>query len=85
MATTELDRLRRRLAALEGVCAEAYQVAGAVGAPERVLDQLHAASEGKPLPYATVLPIAAADCAEVAEVHAILRRVSELLASHAPG
>lgn len=51
-----------------------------MGAPERVLDQPHAASEGKPQPYATVLPIAAADFAEVAEVHTILRRVSELLA-----
>jgi len=80
MATTELDRLRRRLEALEGVCAEAYQLAGAVGAPARVLDQLHAAAEGKPLPHASILPIGAEDCAEVADVQAVLRRVSDLLA-----
>jgi hypothetical protein len=29
--TTEIEQLRTRLAALEGVCAEAYQLAGAVG------------------------------------------------------
>ena len=80
MATTELDRLRARVAALEAVCAEAYQVAGAVGAPVRVLDQLLAASEGDPLPHKTVLPVAPEECAEVAEVRAVLRQVSALLA-----
>jgi hypothetical protein len=75
-----LDNLRQRVAELEGVCAEAYQLAGAVGAPERVLDQLHAAAEGKALPHATMLPIAAEDCAEVAEPRAIVGQIGDLLA-----
>jgi hypothetical protein len=79
MGTDTVD-VRKRVAELEGVCAEAYQLAGAVGAPERVLDQLHAAAEGKALPHASILPIAAEDCAEVAEVRALLGQVSDLLA-----
>lgn len=52
MADTERDRLDQ----LEGVCAELYQVLGTLGAPTRVLDQALAASEGRPLPYETLLP-----------------------------
>ncbi len=54
--------LRSRVAALEQVCADLYQVAGAIGAPVRVLDQLAAAAAGKDLPYASVLPFDAAEC-----------------------
>jgi hypothetical protein len=43
--------------ALRRVCAEMYQVAGALVAPVRVLDQLAAAAAGRPLPYETVLPV----------------------------
>jgi len=32
---TEIEQLRRRLAVLAGVCAEAYQLVGAVGAGRR--------------------------------------------------
>ena len=77
---TEVDTLRTRVQVLEEVCAEAYQLAGAVGAPAHVLDQLHAAAEGKRLPRATILPIAPEDCAEVADVRALLRQVCDLLA-----
>ena len=45
-------------------CAEAYQLAGAVGAPEKVLDNLAAAAQGVPIPHATFLPVSAADCDE---------------------
>lgn len=54
-----------RIAVLEQVCAEAYQFAGTVGAPERVLDNLSAAVEGRPLPYLSFLPVAAEECDEV--------------------
>ena len=52
----EVERLRR-------VCAEAYQFAGEVGAPERVLDNLAAAAEGRPLPHESFLPVSADECA----------------------
>ena len=55
MADTGRDELNR-LDQLEDVCAELYQVLGTLGAPARVLDQTLAASEGRPLPYETLLP-----------------------------
>ena len=58
----EQRELERRIVRLEEVCAEACQVARAVGAPERVLDNLCAAAEGRPPPHATFLPIAAVEC-----------------------
>jgi hypothetical protein len=48
-ARAEIDRLRQ-------VCAEVYQVAGTLGADPRVLDNLWAAADGKPLPHASLLP-----------------------------
>ena len=58
--------LEQRIAILEQVCAEAYQLAGAVGAPEKALDNLAAAADGRPVPHATFLPVSAADCDEFA-------------------
>lgn len=58
--------LEQRIAILEQVCAEAYQLAGAVGAPEKALDNLAAAADGRPIPHATFLPVSAADCDEFA-------------------
>ncbi len=43
---------------LRQVCAEMYQVAGVLGASEKVLDNLAAAASGKPLPHESVLPYA---------------------------
>ncbi len=64
-AVTERDRrmqdLEQRISVLEQVCAEAYQLAGTVGAPERALDNLAAAAEGKPIPHTTFLPVSVAD------------------------
>lgn len=40
------------------VCAEAYQMAGALGAPTAALDNLSAAAAGEQLPHETFLPVA---------------------------
>ena len=58
--------LDQRIIVLEQVCAEAYQLAGAVGAPEKALDNLAAAAGGEPIPHATFLPVSAEDCDEFA-------------------
>lgn len=76
-STRELARLRGRLGDLERVCAEAYQFAGAVGAPVRVLDTLQAAAQGRPIPRASFLPVAAEECDAVAQRQAALERVRE--------
>ena len=48
-----IDDLERRISVLEQVCAEAYQLVGAVGAPVKALDNLAAAAAGKPIPHET--------------------------------
>ena len=55
----ELIALRRRVDELANVCGEAYQVAGEVGAPWRVLDKFLAAASGDPIPQESMLPIRA--------------------------
>ncbi len=62
--TSTRRQLEERIAVLQQVCAEAYQLAGAIGAPEKVLDNLEAAADGRPIPHATFLPVSAADCDE---------------------
>jgi hypothetical protein len=52
----ELDAARSERDRLRQLCAELYQVAGALGADARVLDNLWAAAEGKPLPHESLLP-----------------------------
>lgn len=47
---------RHRVEELQDICAELHQVLGVLGAPARVLDQTLAAAEGRPVPYATLLP-----------------------------
>jgi hypothetical protein len=44
------------LSALRRLCAEVYQIAGEMGADGRVLDNLWAGAEGKPLPHRSLLP-----------------------------
>jgi len=73
----ETATLRARVELLERVCAEAYQFAGAVGAPVRVLDNLAAAAEGKSLPHESMLPVSAEECDEIAERQQALERVRE--------
>lgn len=68
----DLAGLRARVELLESVVAEAYQFAGAVGAPVRVLDNLDAAVAGRPLPYDTFLPVRAEECHEVANLLHVL-------------
>lgn len=71
MSSMEDTRTRRqleeRIGVLQKVCAEAYQLAGAIGAPEKALDNLAAAAAGRPIPHATFLPVSAADCDEFGE------------------
>ena len=47
------------------MCAQAYQLADAVGAPVGLLANLAAAAAGEPIPYATFLPIGPAEVAEL--------------------
>ena len=63
----QIRELEQRLTKLQQVCGEAYQLAGAVGAPVKALDNLAAAAGGKPIPHATFLPVSAADCDEFAD------------------
>jgi len=58
---SSLSSSEARVKELQGVCAEAYQFAGAYNAPAEVLDNLAAAAAGDPLPHKTFLPVIAAD------------------------
>lgn len=49
-------KAERERDALRLVCAEAYQMAGALGASVEALDNLSAAANGQPLPHETFLP-----------------------------
>lgn len=57
----DLEKQRDQLRA---VCAEAYQLAGALDAPVEAMDNLSAAANGDPLPHATFLPVAVPDVVE---------------------
>ena len=54
-----IEKLEAERDALRLVCAEAYQMAGALNAPTKALDNLSAASAGAPLPHETFLPVEA--------------------------
>jgi hypothetical protein len=55
-ADTALDAARAEIDRLRTLCAEVYQVAGALDAEAPVLDNLWAAANGDPLPHASLLP-----------------------------
>ncbi|MHA5404918.1 ead/Ea22-like family protein [Pseudomonas aeruginosa] len=57
----ELDRLKAENDALRKFSAEAYQVLGALDAPENVLDNASDAANGLPLRHETLLPFFAED------------------------
>ena len=63
-AKAKRQALEARVKALQRVCSEAYQLAGAVGAPVEALDNLSAAANGEPIPHETFLPIRLEDCEE---------------------
>lgn len=56
---SRIDEITAERDALRLVCAEAYQMAGALNAPTKALDNLSAASVGAPLPHETFLPVEA--------------------------
>jgi hypothetical protein len=56
MRATELEAARAEIDRLRQLCAEVYQVAGALGAAVPVLDALWAAAQGRPVPPASLLP-----------------------------
>jgi hypothetical protein len=64
-ATQEVVTLRARVEALEGLCGAIYQFAGAVGAPERILDALWAAAQGEAFEADGLLPTLASECHEI--------------------
>ncbi|HHE7821425.1 TPA: ead/Ea22-like family protein [Pseudomonas aeruginosa] len=57
----EIDRLKAENDALRKFSAEAYQVLGALDAPENVLDNASYAANGVPLRHETLLPFFAED------------------------
>ncbi|WP_196691211.1 hypothetical protein ACJKIJ_20990 [Pseudomonas aeruginosa] len=57
----EIDRLKAENEALRRFAAEAYQVLGALDAPENVLDNASDAANGVPLRHETLLPFFADD------------------------
>src|SRR3954469_22225691 len=59
---SEIHALRARVAALEGLCSDVYQLAGTVGAPVRFLNALAAAAAGKRLPRIELLPVLETEC-----------------------
>ncbi len=73
--------LQRRVNDLERVCAEAYQFAGTVGAPERVLDNLSAGAEGQPIPHESILPVTAEECDAISELRTKLDQVRQVIGS----
>jgi len=67
---------------LRVVCAEAHQLAGAVGAPLAALDNLSAAASGKPLPHKTFLPLSDGDFERVEELRAERDGLIKAVADH---
>lgn len=78
-SVSETETLRARVSHLEALCADAYQLAGAVGAPERFLDALWAAAQGEEVPAGDRLPISAVECDEVRSREALLDDLRKLL------
>ncbi|HBO3804938.1 TPA: hypothetical protein OUI01_000903 [Pseudomonas aeruginosa] len=59
--TREKDQIKAEIEALRRFAAEAYQVLGALEAPENVLDNASDAANGVPLRHETLLPFFAED------------------------
>jgi len=75
----ELARLLARIHNLEEVCAEAYQLAGAVGAPVRILDMLWAAADGKMVNVEGIRPVLADECEEIQTLRRQLEEVQHII------
>ncbi|EPB7008681.1 TPA: hypothetical protein SHT49_002575 [Pseudomonas aeruginosa] len=62
--TREKDQIKAEIEALRRFAAEAYQVLGALDAPENVLDNASDAANGVPLRHETLLPFFVEDFEE---------------------
>lgn len=69
-----------RVDELQALCAELYQVLGAVGAPATVLDKVWAAAAGKRIPATNLLPIAEDAFEAVRERQGTIDAITTLLA-----
>jgi len=76
----ELARARARVDALEELCAAAYQLAGEVGAPARILDALWAGAQGAPIPAGDLLPVTASECEAIDTLGRQLEAVRRIVA-----
>jgi hypothetical protein len=72
-----MARLKARIENLEEVCAEAHQFAGAMGAPERLLDLFHHATQGKTVSLDGFKPVTANECDEIIRLQAQLAAVRQ--------
>ncbi len=66
----EITQLQARIEILEGVCVEAYQMVGQIGAAERILDNLSDAAAGRPLRHESFLPVVDEDFKEIVQLQA---------------
>lgn len=83
----ELEARDRDIARLKIVCGEAYQMAGALDATEKALDNLSAASRGDKLPHDTFLPHPTVSHADISrkrgeEITLLKREIERLKGAH---
>ena len=50
------EQLEKRIEELEVLCSDLYVAGAELDLPEKILDQLYAASAGENLPYRSILP-----------------------------
>ena len=81
MASDRIAELEAEIAKLRGVCADAYQLVGAVGGPVEALDNLSAAANGEPIPHDTFLPFRECDC--LSELKELREAAAKFLRSEA--
>lgn len=80
MATADRQAIQNELTNLRSVCGQVYELAGCIGAPERVLNVLGAAADGKPLPNGGhFLPVTKDACSVVQSLRdRLVKRIHEV-------
>lgn len=80
MTTADRRAIQNELTSLRSVCGQVYELAGCVGAPERVLNVLGAAADGKPLPNGgDFLPVTKDACSAVQSLRdRLVKRIHEV-------